>query len=73
MKVESLMTTTPITCNRETPLGEVARLMWTKDVGFLPVVAKHTGQLVGVITDRDALIGAYMTGKLPWGARPGSA
>lgn len=66
MKVESLMTAPAITCNPETPLGEVARLMWTKDIGFLPVVAKDTGQLVGVITDRDALIGAYTNGKLLW-------
>jgi CBS domain-containing protein len=64
--VGSLMTSPAITCNPETTLAEVAQLMWNHDVGFLPVVARGTGELIGVITDRDALMGAWTQGKPLW-------
>jgi CBS domain-containing protein len=63
MNVEHLMNVPAITCNPDTSLEEVASLMWKNDIGFLPVVAKDTGQLVGIITDRDAVIGAFTQGK----------
>ena len=66
LTVASVMTSPAVTCNPETTLGEVAQLMWTHDLGFLPVVARDTGELVGVITDRDALMGAWTQGKPLW-------
>src|SRR3954466_6476112 len=52
-----------ITCNPDTSLEEVASLMCKNDIGFLPGVAKDTGRLVGIITERDAVIAAFTRGK----------
>jgi CBS domain-containing protein len=65
-KVEAVMTSPPVACHPDMPLSEVAHLMWTHEVGFLPVVARDSGQIVGVITDRDALMGAFTQGKPLW-------
>lgn len=66
MRVSELMKSEVITCKDDARLGEVARLMWERDVGFVPVVSNRDGGLVGVITDRDALIGAYFHGTALW-------
>jgi CBS domain-containing protein len=42
-------------------LHVVAKLMWDYDCGALPVV-REDGRLVGMITDRDICMGAYLQG-----------
>ncbi|MGH9885675.1 MAG: CBS domain-containing protein [bacterium] len=58
MKVSKLMIPDVITCNAADTLDFAAQQMWTYDVGVLPVVDDH-GRIVGVLTDRDALMGAF--------------
>jgi len=47
-----LMTRDPITVNPETPVNEVARILWERDIRRLPVVVGDN-ELVGVITVAD--------------------
>ncbi|MCS7385976.1 MAG: CBS domain-containing protein [archaeon GB-1867-005] len=47
-----LMTRDPITVNPETPINEVARILWERDIRRLPVVVGDN-ELVGVITVAD--------------------
>ncbi len=46
------------TCFPNHPLSEAARLMWELDCGSVPVV-DDSGNLVGMITDRDICMAAY--------------
>jgi CBS domain-containing protein len=55
MTVKDVMTQRVATCRPETNLAEAAALMWENDCGALPVVAE-TGELAGIITDRDICI-----------------
>jgi CBS domain-containing protein len=64
MKIKQLMTTDIATCQPETNLAVVAKLMWDRDCGFVPVV-DAAGKLVGVITDRDICIASTTRGVLP--------
>ena len=52
MKVEDIMTDSPITCMKDTSLQQAARWMVDGDCGALPVVNSEN-KPVGVITDRD--------------------
>ena len=66
MKVKEIMTRTPAVCTPETPLLEVAKSMVGCDCGSLPVVRKEgTGDLMGVITDRDIVVRAIAEGRNP--------
>jgi CBS domain-containing protein len=62
MKVETLMSKQITACNPADPLSTAARLMWERDVGFLPVI-EPDGRLVGAITDRDVAMGAMLNGR----------
>ncbi len=53
--VAEAMTSGPTTVAAEASVVEAARLMAAEDVGSLPVVAD--GSLVGMVTDRDLVIG----------------
>jgi predicted transcriptional regulator len=44
-------------------LAEAARVMWEKDCGFLPVIDPVSECILGVLTDRDACMGALLRGK----------
>jgi CBS domain-containing protein len=66
MKVNELMVKDVITCGDTAPLGEIARLMWEHDIGFIPVISSDNGALAGVITDRDGFLAAYFQGKPLW-------
>lgn len=66
MKVSEMMVTDVVTCKDTAPLGEVARLMWERDLGFIPVISSESGALAGVITDRDGFIAAYFKGRPLW-------
>ena len=62
MRVEQLMSRNIHTCDIEADLSRVAQLMWEHDCGCIPIVdADDT--LIGVITDRDVAMAAYMQGK----------
>lgn len=64
MKVERLITKDVRTCRPTDSLNEVARAMWERDCGCLPVVADdRTNRVVGMITDRDVCMAAYTTGR----------
>lgn len=62
MQVEQIMTRQPATCRADETLNQAARIMWERDCGFVPVV-DDAGHVVGVVTDRDACMGAYTQGR----------
>src|SRR5262245_6899704 len=59
MKIAQLMTKDVKLCRKTDMLDRAARLMWDHDIGAVPVI-DDSGQLVGIVTDRDACIAAYM-------------
>ena len=61
--IERDMSAQVFTCAPSARLPDVARIMWDKDCGFVPVVKPATGELVGVITDRDICMAAYTKGR----------
>ncbi|MBP2018491.1 CBS domain-containing protein [Symbiobacterium terraclitae] len=61
MRLRQLMTTNVRTCQPDTPLVEVARIMDEVNCGFVPVV--EGGRPVGTITDRDIVVRAVAMAK----------
>jgi CBS domain-containing protein len=59
MQIAQLMTRTIQTCHQTDSLELAAKLMWEHDIGVLPVLDDF-GMLVGIITDRDMCMAAYM-------------
>jgi len=49
-------------CRPNDTLDHAARLMWDYDIGALPVV-DEAGQVIGMVTDRDACMAAYTRGE----------
>ena len=62
MRAQDWMTTDVRTCSPETSLNDAADHMWRGDCGILPVLDGE--RVVGVITDRDACMGAYLAGRV---------
>jgi CBS domain-containing protein len=62
MRVENVMSKNARTCSAEDTLNQAARLMWETDCGFLPVIDERR-HVIGVVTDRDLLMGAYTQGQ----------
>ena len=62
MKVEDLMTRNVVSCGPGDPLRRAAQIMWDRDCGCVPVVDAY-GCVVGIVTDRDACMAAYTTGR----------
>ncbi|HXX31524.1 MAG TPA: CBS domain-containing protein [Myxococcaceae bacterium] len=62
MKMEQIMTKQLFTCRPEDSLQVAAGQMWDHDIGCVPVVSRD-GKLVGVVTDRDIAMAAYLTGR----------
>jgi len=58
MKIAQLMSRDVKTCRASETLDRAAKLMWDFDIGVLPVVDDH-GQIVGIVTDRDACMAAF--------------
>jgi CBS domain-containing protein len=58
MKIAQLMTRNVKTCRQTATLADAAKLMWDHDIGVVPVVDDF-GQVVGIVTDRDACMAAY--------------
>jgi CBS domain-containing protein len=51
----------PATCSPSDSLETAARIMWDNDCGCVPV-SDFAGHLVGMITDRDICMAAYLQG-----------
>ncbi len=64
MQVKQIMTSEIATCRPDTDLAVVAKLMWDRDCGFVPIV-DAAGKVVGVVTDRDVCIASATRRKLP--------
>ena len=62
-RVKDVMTPNPRTVTRETGVVEAAKLMRSEDVGPLPVV--ESGNLVGIVTDRDLVTRVIAEGRDP--------
>ncbi len=52
-RFESGMVVNPITINPDQPLSDALAIMESQSISGIPVVAKRTGRLVGIITHRD--------------------
>jgi CBS-domain-containing membrane protein len=61
MKVRDLMTTDIKCCADYKTLNTAARMMWEHDIGCVPVVDKD-GRAIGMLTDRDICMSAYIQG-----------
>ena len=55
MTIKEVMTKPVATCRLDTNLAEATALMWENNCGILPVLTE-TGELAGVVTDRDVCI-----------------
>jgi CBS domain-containing protein len=62
MKVERLMVRNVIVCRLDDNLETAARIMWDNDCGCVPVVDVGN-HLVGILTDRDICMAAYIQGR----------
>ena len=65
MNIEQVMTRNVETCRPSDSLSVAARIMWEHDCGCVPVVGPEDGRgrLVGMITDRDVCMAAYIQGR----------
>jgi CBS domain-containing protein len=66
MKVREVMVTEVVTCKDTDRLGDAAKLMWERDIGFIPVLSAETSAVIGLLTDRDGFVAAYFQGKPLW-------
>ena len=64
MDIRSVMTPDPATCQAETPIREIARLMLENDCGLVPVI-DASGKPVGTVTDRDIALRVVAEGRDP--------
>jgi CBS domain-containing protein len=64
MKARDVMSQPPSTCGPNTDLATVAKIMWDRDCGFVPVV-DTSGVVAGVVTDRDICIATSTRRLLP--------
>jgi len=58
MKIKDFMTKGIVTCEIDDSINEIAEIMEANNIGFLAVVDED--EIVGVITDRDIVIGPVM-------------
>lgn len=59
MRVSDVMSQPAVTCPVDAALDAPARLMWEFDCGLVLLVGDD-GRLIGVVTDRDVCLAAYM-------------
>ncbi|GAB2516538.1 CBS domain-containing protein [Lysobacter humi (ex Lee et al. 2017)] len=64
MDIRSVMTPDPATCQAQTPIREIARLMLENDCGLVPVI-DASGKPVGTVTDRDIALRVVAEGRDP--------
>jgi CBS domain-containing protein len=61
MQAADLIQRAILTCSERDSLEHVTAMMWKFDIGCLPVVGQD-GRLIGIITDRDVAMAAYLQG-----------
>ena len=61
MKVKDVMTSNVRACFNSDKLATVAQVMWDNDCGCVPVL-NEAGWLVGMLTDRDICMAAFLQG-----------
>ena len=64
MKAREILSAPAHTCDPDTDLATVARIMWDHDCGLV-VVVEESGAVVGVVTDRDICIATSTRRLLP--------
>ena len=62
MRIQDLMTTAVRTCEPSDTLARAAEIMWEADCGCA-VVVDGENRVVGLLTDRDVAMAAYLQGK----------
>jgi len=62
MRVEQLMTRDVRACRSEDSLAEAAQAMWERDCGCVPVIDGER-RVVGMLTDRDICMAAWIRGR----------
>ena len=62
MKVEQLMARSVRACRPDDTLNTAAEIMWENDCGCVPVVDVGN-HVVGMVTDRDVCMAAYIQGR----------
>jgi len=55
LRCRDIMTRNVVSCRRDTPASEIARLMRDQDAGAIPVLDEN-GKLAGIVTDRDLVV-----------------
>lgn len=61
MKVKDLMATDVKCCSEYNTLNTAAQMMWEYDIGCVPVIDSE-GRAIGMLTDRDVCMSAYLQG-----------
>src|SRR5574342_765575 len=64
MQVKQIMASDAATSRPDANLAAVAKLMWDRDCGFVPII-DAAGKVAGVITDRDICIASATRRLLP--------
>jgi CBS domain-containing protein len=64
MTAKNLMTSDVKSCSADADLASVAKIMWDRDCGSVPVVNEER-RVIGVITDRDICIAAATRSTAP--------
>ncbi len=72
MKVKDLMTTDVKSCRDYSTLSTAAQMMWEHDIGCVAIV-DHENRVIGMLTDRDVCMSAYIQGAPLTGASVTSA
>jgi CBS domain-containing protein len=62
MKISETMTTSVETCGPDASGADLARIMWDRDVGCVPIVDSDR-RPIGMVTDRDLCMAAYTRGQ----------
>ncbi|MGD8566833.1 MAG: CBS domain-containing protein [Gammaproteobacteria bacterium] len=65
MNVSDIMSKDVGTCSADSDLESVAKIMWDKNCGSIPVL-DSSNNLVGIITDRDIAMGCALNHKAEW-------
>ncbi|MFB3918261.1 MAG: CBS domain-containing protein [Terriglobales bacterium] len=65
MRVDDVMTSTPLCCTISCTAQVAAALMRQGDTGIIPVVEKFGRRVVGVVTDRDLCLNVVARGHIP--------
>ena len=61
-RIKNVMTANVRTCFKSDNLATAAQLMWEHDCGCVPVLNEQA-QVVGVVTDRDICMAAFLDRK----------